>query len=715
MLAGGGAKGSAHIAVLEFLEANRIPVDFISGTSIGAYVGGLYALGYDARQIKKIMYAEDLNRGYSDTISRDDLPYRNKRHEDKFNLPLEMGYREGELRFPGGLLYGQTMSSIYLSSVGNLVNLDSFDDLPIPFRAVATDLTTGETVALSRGNLIRAMQASATVPGALVPMEIEGRYLVDGGISNNIPIAEVKQMGADIVIAVDISAPLLPKGSLKTSLAILRQMSNLLTIKNITAQKELLEEKDVYIRPRVEDLSFTDFANLPQAYEAGRIAVLDKREELVALGIEASAYNAYRGQKQQRFASIKRLENQPLAELNLLNISGVKDAYLLETLNIEIGKPITNEALRAALQRVYALDRFQRVAAEFEQREAGLSLLVTAEGKTWGPNIFEMGLGWEDDFTLDSVINIDFAYTLGEITDNDGEWRNELGIGTNKSFASELYLPIDAAHRFYNRERYQFQRQSRNYFVNNQRAIIFEQSSTRVDFSLGYKPQVDAIIEVGITLETGRISNELSLQDNLDYESHGVYLRTTWDSLDRASFPSRGQRFDLSISYREEDVSGDLISGNLAVREPYLTTQYAAAWKGAVSDGNHGLVGIASLTYLDSEADQSVFFQHLGGFLNLSGYHKDALVGNSKAFGAISYQYNLGRGVFGLKDFPLYVGGSLEVGNVWASSETARFRDLITASSLFLGTNTALGPVALAFGFAEGNFNAIYFYLGKNI
>ena len=121
VLGGGGAKGSAHLAILQFLESNRIPIDYIAGTSIGAYVGGLYALGHNANEIKAIMYGEDLSRGYSDSISRESLPYRNKRQKDKFNLPVELGYRDGELRFPGGLLYGQTMSSIFLSSVGNLV------------------------------------------------------------------------------------------------------------------------------------------------------------------------------------------------------------------------------------------------------------------------------------------------------------------------------------------------------------------------------------------------------------------------------------------------------------------------------------------------------------------------------------------------------------------------------------------------------------------
>jgi len=714
-LAGGGAKGAAHIAVIELLEANNIPVDYIAGTSIGAYIGGLYALGYNAAEIRKIMFEANLNRGYSDTIDREDLPYRIKRQKDKFNVPVDVGYRDGQIRFPGGLLYGQTMSAIYRRSIGNIANLDSFDDLPIPFRALATDLSTGESVVLGSGNLIKALQASATVPGALVPVELNGRYLVDGGLTQNIPVSQVQQMGAEIVIAVDITSPLLDRSKLDNALAVMLQLSRFLTVRGEELQKELLGENDVYIRPDVDQLSATDFSDLPKAYEAGRIAAASQLPKLVKLGVDAEEYLQYQRQKKNRLVSLRARELQPVVEIVLLNRSSLDDRFLLDTLGLSSGKPVTSDELLDAIGRLYALDRFERVDAEFVQRQGGRALIVEAREKSWGPNHFEMGLGWEDDFTLDSTINIDFAYSMGNITDNNGEWRNEIGIGTDKTFASEVYLPLDTAQLFYHSAHYRFRRESQDSFVENQLAVIYEAISHRVNLGLGYKFANSGVIETGITLETGDISDRLQLQEDLVYDSGGIYLNIGYDTLDRLNFPTRGNRLNLSILYREEDATGKLINGTTSTPEPYRSTQYLAEWKGAVSRGNHGLVGKASFTYLDSEADQSVFYAQLGGFLNLSGYHRNALVGNHKAFGALSYQFDLGKSLLGLKGFPLYVGASIEAGNVWLKSQSVSFSDLITAGSIFVGTDTKLGPVALAIGATEDNDSAIYFYLGKNI
>jgi len=714
-LAGGGAKGAAHIAVIELLEANNIPVDYIAGTSIGAYVGGLYALGYKAAEIRKIMFEAELSRGYSDAIDREDLPYRIKRQKDKFNVPVDIGYRDRQARFPGGLLYGQTMSAIYRRSIGNIANLDSFDDLPIPFRALATDLSTGESVVLDSGNLIKALQASATVPGALVPVELNGRYLVDGGLTQNIPISQVQQMGAEIVIAVDITSPLLERSELDNALAVMRQLSRFLTVRDEEYQRELLGENDVYIRPDVDQLSTTDFTDLPKAYEAGRIAAANRLTELMALSVDADDYLRYQREKKNRQVALRARELQPVVEIVLLNRSSLDDRFLLDTLGLSRGKTVTTEELLAAVKRLYALDRFERVDAEFVQRQAGRTLIIEAREKSWGPNHFEMGLGWEDDFTLDSVINIDFAYSMGNITDNNGEWRNEIGMGTNKTFASEVYLPLDTAQLFYHSTRYRFRRESQDSFIENQLSVIYEVLTHRVDLGLGYRFAHSGVIETGITYESGDISDRLLVKEDLLYDSGGLYLKLGYDTLDRLSFPTRGNRFNLSIFYRDEDAFGELINGTTSTSEPYRSTQYLADWKGAVSRGNHGLVGKASFAYLDSEADQSVFYAQLGGFLNLSGYHKNALVGNHKAFGALSYQFDLGKSLLGLKGFPLYVGASIEVGNVWLTTQSVRFSDLITAGSIFVGTDTKLGPIALAIGAAEGNNNAVYFYLGKNI
>ncbi len=714
-LAGGGAKGGAHVAVLELLDAFQIPVDYIAGTSIGAYVGGLYALGYSAAEIRQIMQDADLNRGYSDAIAREALPYRIKQQKDRFNVPLDVGYRERQIRFPSGLLFGQTMSTLYRRSLGNIPNFASFDDLAIPFRAVATDLATSEAVVLSRGNLVRALQASAAVPGALVPVEIDGRLLVDGGIAHNLPISEVRRMGADIVIAVDISAPLLDKNELDNAVSVLQQMSRFLTLGNIELQKQLLEKDDIYIRPDVDDLSTTDFGTLDQAYAKGDAAARRHLPEFNALSIDAEAYRQYQQQKRDKLEALRSAGGQPIAQISLRNRSRISDAYILETLGISVDKRLSTDALIAAIERVYALDRFERVDAEFEQHEKGRVLVVETRGKSWGPNHFEAGLGWEDDFTLDSVINIDFAYTLGNLTDNDGEWRNEIGIGTNKRFASELYLPLDGSQKYYDSTRYELRKESRDLFIEDQSATPFELTAHRLDLGIGYRWSNSGIIEAGLTYENGEIGNELSGRRDLRYDSPGLFLRFGHDTLDRRSFPTRGTRLTFSIAHRREDIKGDLITGENSVDDDYRSTQYQLDWRGARSLGHHGLTGKVSLAYVDSDEDQSVHYTYLGGFLNLSGYHKNALLGNSKLFGALAYQYDLGRSLLGLKEFPLYLGVSIETGGVWLASDSITADDLLAAGSLYLGTDTRLGPVALGIGFAEGDQNSVYFYLGKNI
>ena len=316
-LSGGGAKGSAHIGVLEILEANNIPVDYIAGTSIGAYVGGLYALGYSAAEIREIMFGADLERGYSDSIDRDKLPYRQKLQRDKFNAGLEVGYRDGELRIPWGVLYGQSMSAAYRRSAGNIPNFDSFDDLAIPFRAVATDLSDSSAAVIDRGDLLRAMKASATVPGALVPVRIDDKLLVDGGMAENLPVSQVRRMGADIVIAVDISSPLKDTDDINNVISVLDQLSNFLTVQNIEEQKKALAPGDIYIRPDVDQLSTTDFSDMQKAYDAGKAAAAENLAALEKLTVDSDTFQRYLDNKQQFADDLKRKGNLPIVEIIL--------------------------------------------------------------------------------------------------------------------------------------------------------------------------------------------------------------------------------------------------------------------------------------------------------------------------------------------------------------------------------------------------------------
>ena len=209
VLSGGGAKGAAHIGVLKVIEKNNIPINYIAGTSIGAYVGGLYALGYRVAEIEKIMLNLPWDDSYSDFIPRVLLSVNNKELNDQYNIALRLGFSDGKFKSPSGLLLGQSAGSLLKYSTDVVAKFDSFDHLAIPYRAVASDLVSAKAVVLDKGSITQAMRASAAVPGVVEPVTIDGKLLVDGGITNNMPVDVVKAMGADIVIAVDIGSPLL--------------------------------------------------------------------------------------------------------------------------------------------------------------------------------------------------------------------------------------------------------------------------------------------------------------------------------------------------------------------------------------------------------------------------------------------------------------------------------------------------------------------------
>ncbi len=714
-LAGGGAKGSAHIAVLELLEQHQIPVDYIAGTSIGSYVGALYALGYGPKEIRRIIFEADLNRGFSDAIKREKLPHRAKRHRDIFNIPIEIGYRDDEVRLPIGLLFGQTMSTLLRRSVGNIQDLESFDQLPIPFRAIATDLVTSDTVVLDSGDLIKALQASSAVPGVLVPVEIEGRYLVDGGMSQNLPISQVRELGADIVIAVDVSAPLLDKDDLDSGVAVLNQITNFLTVKNLEAQKRQLKPNDVYIRPEIGHLSTTDFAILPEAYEAGKEAALSQLEQLRQFSVDSKTYQLYADEKKIKQNALFNGSQKPLVDVILSNQSSLNEAYLLSVLGIKKGYTVSAAQLTDALDRVYALNRFERVDGSFQESEDGRILNVEVIEKSWGPNVFELGLGWEDDFTLDSTIKLDIAHTWGDITDNNGEWRNEIRLGTDKKFRSEVHLPLDQTHGYYFNTSYQHLRRDQNFFIDNERAITYHLVNRQLDLALGFQAGNLGVLEAGFSFKSGDFSNGILFQDGLEYDSSGIFLRFGYDNLDRFSLPTRGSRLNLQLTLRDESIDGTPILGDQDLDQKYQTIQFHADWKNAQKNGNHVIVTKAAFTYLDSDIDQSIEYAELGGFLNLSGFHKNALIGNHKLFAAVAYQYDLGKSLGGLSDYPVYAGFSLELGNVWPTADNIKLDELIAAGSLFLSTDSVLGPVALAVGFGEEGAESVYFFLGNNM
>ncbi|PIW62253.1 MAG: patatin [Shewanella sp. CG12_big_fil_rev_8_21_14_0_65_47_15] len=708
VLSGGGAKGAAHVGVLKILEEHHIPVDYIAGTSIGAYVAGMYSLGYSASEVEAIMMGVNWDSGYSDTIPRNVLSYRDKQLRDRYNIPLNIGYNEGEVRAPSGLLRGQTMSQLLRQSTDLVNQFGHFNELAIPYRAVATDLETSLPVVLDQGSIVKAMQASATVPGALQPTQIDGKLLVDGGIANNMPVDVVKAMGADIIIAVDIGSPLVKKDKLDSTIAVLDQLSNFLTNASTEKQKLLLTDKDVLIRPAIDALSTTDFTIMPQALTLGKEAANGQLDKLSSMSVSPEEYAAYVAAKQAKGKVLIANVSHPIQEIVFDNQSKVNLNLLKEALELKAGQSVTKDELNEALKRIYSLNKFERVDAEFVDGEHGRILTVTTKAKSWGPNYFQLGFNWEDDFSADSAITFDTAYTMTDLTRNGGEWRNEVKLGFEKLFATEFYQPLDRDQEFYSRARYQYDTQSWNLYDNNNRVFDFDKRTHTIELGMGYNLILQGIVELGLVAEKGVIVNDAWLTEDFDFSSFGAYFKFGYDSLDSISFPTSGNRVTLNVYVRNEDFD-DIVDNN----ENEYSVQIEADWKGALSVGNHAFVGKASLGTNNNDGVNTLHLSELGGFLNLSGYHKDSLSGSHKIFGAFIYQYDLGRDALGMTDYPLYLGWSLEAGNVWYERSDVSLSDLIYASSLYIGTDTSMGPAALGFGITDMGDKSFYLFVGK--
>lgn len=708
VLGGGGAKGGAHIGVLKVLEENNIKVDYIAGTSIGAYVGGMYALGYSAEEIEVLMFNEDWDQGYSDDVAREDLRYRDKELRDTYNLQLNLGFKDGSVKAARGFLVGQSMNRILRNSTKSIHTFNSFDDLAIPYRAIATDLSTSEAVIIDSGNIIDAMQASASVPGAVQPLEIEGRLLVDGGIANNLPVDIVREMGADIIIAVDIGSALEASNQFTSTVQVLGQLSTILTNASTQRQIKLLTEQDIYIRPEIDDLSTTDWSDLPESLNRGLIAAKLLEQNIARLAVSNTEYDRYLAEKKQRSESWFRPLENSINEIVLDNRSSVNDALILKYFDLTLGRPLTESEITAAVDRVYALNYFERVETTFNNTETGRVLTLKIIEKSWGPNYFDFGINYQSDVSVNSVLSVDMDYKQTLLNEYGGEWRSSISLGFEESIATEFYQPLTAVGDYdarasiaYIKNRHQIETIDQTYFD-------LDKNYFTGTLALGYNFNNDWRLEFGLLGQTGRLNQKVAANNKFDFHQTGIYGELVFDDLDSISFPTKGGRFGIYIgNYQESyDDSLDPASSRSGLK-------IKMDWRAAVSFSHHTLIGSASFSSYDSDGTITVNTEQLGGFLNLSGYGKNTLNGPKKVFGAAIYQFDLGRDMLNMTTLPLYLGISAEAGNIWRLNEDIEFDELILASSVYIGTDTRFGPLALGVGVTDDNESSFFVSIGR--
>jgi NTE family protein len=438
VLSGGGARGAAHIGVIRALEQLRVPIDAVAGTSMGAVVGGLYAAGLSGAEIEGVFDQLDWQEMIRDRAPRRDLAYRRKQDDRNILARAAVGVRGEEgVVLPLGLVQGQKINQVLRKATARVADVQDFDRLPTPFRALATDLESGEQIVLADGDLVTVLRASMSAPGVLTPVEYNGRLLVDGGLVDNLPIELAQSMGVDQLIVVDVSFPLARRNELGSALDITNQMIGIMVRRGTLESKEHLKPGDVLIEPDLGPMTGLEFARIPQVMGLGRSATLAKRDELARLGLPEAEYEQY--------ASARVRAGEPSVRIAFVRPS---ERSLAEARRVDavfgdlVGRKLDSPELQRRLDSQYQLDQFESVDYRIVGNDPARGIEIDLRRKSWGPTFLRLGVGVESDYEGGATANAAARLSMTGLNWLDAEWTIDAQIGEEPLFRTEFYQPL---------------------------------------------------------------------------------------------------------------------------------------------------------------------------------------------------------------------------------------------------------------------------------
>lgn len=708
-LSGGGARGAAHVGVLKIIEELGIPVDYVAGTSMGSVIGGLYASGLSPAQIEELLRTTDWDMAFRDTPPRTELSQRGRSDDRLYFSNQIAGIKNGQISTPSALIQGQQFDFLLKNMTLRVAGIHDFDRLPIPFRAVATDAVTGDEVVLGSGDLARAMRASMAVPGAFAAVELDGKLLVDGGMANNLPISVVRAMGADIVIAVDVGTPLLKRDEVSSLLGIMNQLTGFLTVRNSRQQIATLTSRDILIVPDLSTIGSGDFSKVIEAIATGELATEEKRAELTRKFVLTGAQAAHRKQPELSQLSSPDVYHEtskpftpPLIDfVRFKNDSIISEAMLRSHFGEMEGQQLDLGKVQYGLNRIYSLDAFQTVRYNLVQANGQTGLEVSATAKTWGTSSLQMGMQLSSEKDLGSSFNVGAAYSHAPLNAYNGQWRTGVQFGQDPFLTSEIYQPLDPAADYFFYGRLGVGNITFRSYDDNNASAEYSINRAGGQLALGKNFGTLGDIRLGIKRNHGSTRMIVGTEDpypDYTFDEGQFYVRSKLETLDSPNFPRSGY-----YTRAEWMTSQTALGAGTEFDQIFFRATGAKSWN------NHTLIGMLSLgATIKGEAPVENRML-LGGFLNLSGFQPNALSGQDMALGGITYLYRLRQSAI----LPVYLGAALQAGNTWEDSSEARIGGLIKSGTLFIGSETPLGPLYLGYGYAEGGRNSIYFYLGR--
>ncbi len=696
VLSGGGARGVAHVGVLKVLEELRIPVDYIVGTSMGSIVAGAYAMGNDPRaletRLKTVAWDEVLN-DRPPRLARSDYTKASERNNI---ISQELGMRDAKIVLPRGLNYGQQIEFFFNTLAANTGEVGHFDQLDIPFRAVATDIETGKMVVLARGGIARAMRASMSVPGIFAPVEVDGHALLDGGLVRNLPVDVARSMGADIIIAVNLGSTLLKRDKIVSVFGVGQQMLNILTEQNVQASIKELTAQDVLILPPLGDFSAADFENATSTIALGEAATRAAQPQLQRYSLDPAAYKQHLAQRRARHPAPSSVNAVRIDRSRLTHMS---ERAVVSRISIKPGVPFSTEQLQSDLNALYASGDFQSVNHHFEQDGGGRTLVIEPAEKEWGPNYLRAGVRLSTDLAGESDFTILLSQRSKWLTATGLEWRNEVSLGQVMALRSQLYQPLDASGRWFVAPQLNLSQTRDNLIVDDQPVATYRIRQRSIGVDVG--KHIDRATTLRVGLERGVTSADPSVAV-ADFESQEnriglLKLDFIRDRLDHWVFPSEG-----TYAFGAARLS----SAGLGADSKYQRAE--AGVESVWARQQHRLnLGVRAGRIWGNELPLLELFS-LGGFMNMSGYQPRQLVGEGYTYARAIYTRQ--TEILGLKN--VYLGGSLEAGRI-----TRRFNGpqagTQLSSALFGAVDTGAGPFTLGVGFGESGNHTFYLFFGK--
>lgn len=652
VLSGGGARGFAHIGVLRWLEANRVPIDCVVGTSMGAVIGGLYASGLSIDRIEAAMRSTDWSELRGPDAPRPNRPPRRQEEDYEYTLPLELRVQGGRAVLPSSVFGGARFEQRLREWLGPRPKDEAFDALPLPFRAVATRLGTGEARVLDRGDLALAIRASMSVPGLFEPTRIDDGLYVDGGLVSNLPVDVARALGAERVIAVSVGTGLADESTLGSFVDVAVQTLAILTEQNVRTQLTRMRPDDVLITPPLGRLTFLDFPQVDDGVAAGTRGAEGQRDRLLAMSLPGPRWDE------------RRVARAAPPETTL----------------------VATPAERVAI--------------------ASAAATATASSS---PDTVRFGLSVGTDFTTGS-----FRLNVGHrrLTSDGIEWRNSLEIGRIHRLGSDLFVPVDRTGLLAFVPYAEASRQSIPIYAGDRRITSYFVQRAGIGLDAATQTVGVGELRIGPMIERVRLSlGERTLFDfgGRDTEDSpadqlGTFatlrMRYRRDTLDAAFLPRTGSRVALDWAY----------GANLGPEGGRF--QYGAIegqWFGSSGRNTFEAYGQFGGPVFANDIYPQWFT--LGGFQRLSGYSLDQFSGQAIAFGRLQWRRSLGEaGALGDRT---WVGGTLEAGRISRPLADTPVVSLPASVSGFVATETPLGPLYFAVGVPRVGVPRFYLFLGR--